>query len=176
MNYAPFDQSNPQDNNFQNGRVLVNPDENYQAFELYTNEKEPQKCFQDSLKGVHESTSVSQSYFSKENVELIHQKIIENVFLKSNRQYRIVRQSDQNLQIIMRSIYFQYAKNLPCRIKEQVIELNDIVIDECTNIIIPNLKMYVSYRDDLSKLPTTIERSKNMSSAGTKTLSSKIGF
>lgn len=176
MNYAPFDEANKQVNNFQNGRVLVDPNENYKAYNMYVNQDKPQKCFQDSLRGVHELTSVSESFFSKENVELIQQKIIENVYLKSNRQYRISRQSDQNLQIIMRSIYFQYAKNLPCRIKEQVIELNDIVIEECTNIILPNIKLHITYFKDISEMPKTLEHAKNVSSKGTKTLSSKIGF
>jgi len=176
MNYAPFDEVNPIINNFQNGRVIVDPNENYKAYNMYLDEDKPQKCFQDSLKGVLESTSVSESFFSKENIELIQQKLIESVYLKSNRQFRISRQSDQNLQIIMRSIYFQYAKNLPCRIKEQVIELNDIVIEECSNIIIPNIKLHMTYRQDISQLPKTLDHAKNVSSKGTKTLSSKIGF
>lgn len=176
MNFAPFNEANPPVNNFQNGRVLVNPEVNYKAYDMYLGENKPQKCFQDTLRGVHESTSVSESFFSKENVELLQQKIIENVYLKSNRQYRISRQSDQNLQIIMRSIYFQYAKNLPCRVKEQVIELNDIVIDECTTIILPNIKLHMTYRQDISQMPKSLDHAKNVSSKGTKTLSSKIGF
>ena len=36
-------------------------------------------------------------------------------------------------------IYLQYGKNLPCQIKEQVLELNKEVIKECLKIIIPNI-------------------------------------
>ena len=81
-----------------------------------------------------------------------------------------------NLQIIMRSIYLQYGKNLPCQIKEQVIELNEEVYKECLRIIVTNIEQTIGYRNDLVKLPQTMQRAINVSSKGTKTLYDKVGF
>ena len=54
----------------------------------------------------------------------------------------------------MRSIYLQYGKNLPSNIKEQVATLDNYVITECVNIIVPNLLQYVGYiRDIRSPIP-----------------------
>ena len=54
--------------------------------------------------------------------------IIKRVYNQTN--HVISRQSDMNLQIIMRSIYLQYGKNLPTGIPEQVQELNNSKIYE----------------------------------------------
>jgi hypothetical protein len=76
----------------------------------------------------------------------------------------------------MRSFYLQYGKNLPCQIKEQVLELNEEVYKECIKIIVPNIQQTIGYRRDLSQLPTTMTRAINVSSRGTKTLYDNIGF
>jgi len=105
---------------------------------------------------------------------LIQDEIIKQVF--NQTRYVITRQSDMNLQIIMRSIYLQYGKNLPCQIKEQVLELNKEVIKECLKIIIPNIQQTIGYRNDINKLPVTMDRSLNVSVKGSKTLYDKVGF
>jgi hypothetical protein len=76
----------------------------------------------------------------------------------------------------MRSIYLQYGKNLPCQIKEQVIELNEEVLKECMRIVLPNIQQTIGYRNDLQKLPTVMNRAINVSSKGSKTLYDKVGF
>ena len=60
--------------------------------------------------------------FSKRNIDCIQKHIQKSVLQKTN--YRIGRQSDLQLQIIMRSIYLQYSKNLDCNYAEQIRELN----------------------------------------------------
>ena len=46
----------------------------------------------------------------------------------------------------MRSMYLQYAKNLNYDIKEQVKELNTMVIRWCVDEIIKNVKQYIGYK------------------------------
>jgi hypothetical protein len=175
LNFSSFS-SNFSDKleDYKNGRVILYSGENYSPYETYSGSKEPQKCFNDSIKHTHVATSLSESYFSKENVDYVQDEIIKRVYKQTG--HVISRQSDMNLQIIMRSIYLQYGKNLPCQIKEQVLELDEEVIKEALKIIIPNIEQTIGYRKDISELPRTMNRPINVSSAGTKTLYDKIGF
>ncbi len=70
----------------------------------------------------------------------------------------------------MRSIYFQYSKNLDYGILEQVRELNQKILDYVVPNIIIEIESYNHYLKDISSLPVPLERSKNVSSAGTKFL------
>ncbi len=159
---------------YANGRVILYSGTNFAPYETYQGSLEPQKCFTDSVKHIHVASSLTESYFSRENVDSIQQELIKRIYNQTG--HAISRQSDMNLQIIMRSIYLQYGKNLPCQIKEQVIELNEEVLKECMRIILPNIQQTIGYRNDLQKLPTVMNRALNVSSKGSKTLYDKVGF
>ena len=171
LNFSNF---NKKVEDYKNGRVILYNNQNYTPYETYVGSREPQKCFSDSVARIHQATSLTESYFSSENVELIQNELIKRIY--DNYGYVISRQSDMNLQIIMRSIYLQYGKNLPCQIKEQVLELNEEVYKECIKIVVPNIQQTIGYRRDLAQLPTTMNRAINVSSRGTKTLYDNIGF
>jgi hypothetical protein len=178
LNYTSFP-SNPTAfskrlEEYKNGRVILYAGDNFKPYETYQGSLEPQKCFTDSVSHIHTPTSLTQSYFSRENVDLVQNEIIKRIYNQTG--YVISRQSDTNLQVIMRSIYLQYGKNLPCQIKEQVLELNEEVYKECLRIMIPNIQQTIGYRRDLNKLPVTMNRAINVSSKGTKTLYDKVGF
>jgi hypothetical protein len=140
LNYSDFPSNakafNKRLEEYKNGRVILYAGDNYKPYETYQGSSEPQKCFTDSVSHIHTATPLTQSYFSRENVDLVQNEIIKRIYNQIG--YVISRQSDTNLQIIMRSIYLQYGKNLPCQIKEQVLELNEEVYKECLRIIIPN--------------------------------------
>lgn len=159
---------------YKNGRVILNDGQHYSPYETYTGSSKPQQNFTSSVKGIYEESSVSSMFFSKENANLIHQEIIQGVYQQTGQS--ISRQSDSSLQIIMRSLYLQYGKNLPCQIKEQVSELNNHVIKECLRIILPNIQQTIGYQQDLSRLPGSLDRPVNMSSTGSKMLYDKIAF
>ena len=118
-------------------------------------------------------TCVSEAFFSKENFENLHKGIIMGVYNRSNGEYKIARQSDEQLTIIMRSIYFQNSKNSPNNIAEQVRELNKLVIDWSVGEIINNIKQYDSYKQTISTLPMPLERSQLPSQKGTRVLEIK---
>jgi hypothetical protein len=115
-------------------------------------------------------TAVSSMFFSAENVDILQLGIRNSILNETQGKYKIGRQSDDELKIVMRSIYFQHSKNMADNIKEQVRDLNTRVIDWCVPQIITNLKQDEKYKYDISTLPEPLERSVLASQKGTKTL------
>ena len=78
----------------------------------------------------------------------------------------------------MRSVYLQYGRNLNTNIPKQINQLNNIVADELSPRILSNIKQYVKYLKDISEPYKVIDRPKNMSNAGLKSLriDTALGF
>lgn len=117
-----------------------------------------------------ENNKISNIYFSRVNIDALQQGIRYLVWKNSKNKYVIGKQSEVQLQVIMRSIYFQYSKNLDYDILAQVKELNQKILDYVVPNIIIEIEQYNYYIKDISALPVPLERSKNVSSAGTKFL------
>ena len=96
------------------------------------------------------SNPLSKVYFNPNNIATIQSAVMNKVYQTSNGQYSIGRQNEQQLLIIMRSIYLQFGKNREYNIQEQVNELNNMVVEECVRIIIPNIQQQQGYIDDIS--------------------------
>lgn len=126
-----------------------------------------------TINRLYTGNCLSEMYFSKENIEIIQEGIINSVYNKSNGEYSISKQSEQELSIVMRSIYLQYSKNLNFNMNEQLLELNTRVIRWCVDEIITNIKQYVNYRKNVSTLPMPLEHAQLPSQKGTKTLEIK---
>jgi hypothetical protein len=114
------------------------------------------------------NTSLSVNFFSKENINKIQNLIKRGVYYKSNKQHIIADQNEQELVIIMRSIYLQYGKNLPTNINDQINELNNMIVEWAIDNIISNIEQYISYKKNCSTLPMPIEHAQLTSTAGTK--------
>ena len=115
-------------------------------------------------------TDVSSIFFSDNNVNLLQRGIYNKILNISAGKYNIGRQSDTDLKIIMRSIYFQYGKNAPNNIKEQVLDLNTRVIDWCVPEILSNIKQSDKYIMDISTMPVPLDRSILPTQKGLRTL------
>ena len=115
-------------------------------------------------------TQVHELFFSDLNVDALQRGIITLVYKESNNKIRVGKQSNIELEIIMRSIYLQYSRNVQARVVDQVKELNQKVLDYCVQNVLSNAHQYVSYLNDSSRLPEPMPRWKNMSSAGSRTL------
>lgn len=126
-----------------------------------------------TINRVYSGTCVSETFFSKENIDIIQEGIINTVYNRTNGLYDIGKQSDQELNIIMRSIYLQEGKNLNYDIKTQVRDLNTNVIKWCVEEIIKNVKQYMEYKKSVSTLPMPMEHSLLLSQKGTKSLELK---
>jgi hypothetical protein len=120
-----------------------------------------------------ECSEVSSVFFSSQNIDLLQNGMRNQILNMSNGQYVIGRQSEDELKIIMRSIYYQYSKNIPYNIKEQVKYLNIKVLEWSVPRILTNLKQDEMYRRDISTLPEPLERSQLPSQKGTRVLEIK---
>ena len=128
---------------FQNGRVIEITEQKTERYPLFENNQPNQMFKLEALKGIQNCTPLNRTYFSPENVQLVHDMVRYNVWLKSNKKYLIGEQSNIELEIIMRSIYLQFARNLPFKIKEQVAELNNIVGQQVVPRLISEVEQYV---------------------------------
>lgn len=130
----------------------------------------------DLVKGNLEKNALNVSFFSLENVQIIQNKMIYEVYQRTQGRHRIGPQSVENLFMIMRGIYYQYGKNLPTHIKEQVTELNKMVVEFAVPKIIGEISMYEKYQHDLQTLPVPFQHPTNISRTGTKSLPLKPFF
>ncbi len=125
----------------------------------------------DMLRGNWESTPLSQSFFSSANMERLQSLIRKGVYDRSQpKGYVIDNQSADELKIIMRAIYYQYARNLPKDIAGQVADLNQKVVDWSVPHILSAVDHYYYYLNDISHMPVPLSHPKSLSSAGTKSL------
>jgi len=125
---------------------------------------------QEAVRGVLHQNPLSDIYFSQTNINALQDAIRYQVYQRSNGKHTIGRQSDTELQVIMRSIYLQYSKNQPYDVVGQVKVLNKMVLDYAVPIILREIGQYSQYRKDASTLPVPLERSQNVSNAGQKFL------
>lgn len=161
---------------FQNGRVTHTELEKTKPIPLFLSEKETkvvQNNFQEELLyGIQETSQLNQLFFSRKNLDLIQDMIRYRVYVKSNKKYIIGKQSNTEVQIVMRSMYLQQSTNLPTNIKTQIIYLNNLVVDWCVEKIIPEVEQHIGYIRDISYYPNPIDLPKNMSQKGSRTLRS----
>lgn len=146
----------------------IESDETIRPYELYKNSNSKQNTSVDIISNIVVPNALSRTFFSNDNVERIQRQIVNNVYNQSKKV--ITRQSYQELQIIMKSIYLQYGRNLPNNIEEQVFTLNKYVIDECVSIIIPNVIQYSKYITEITGPIPINPRSMNVSNKGDKSL------
>jgi hypothetical protein len=83
----------------------------------------------DALRGNWEVT-LAKAFFSEKNMQAVQNAIRKAVYEKSGpKKYVIDDQSADELTIIMRTMYLQYAQNLPYDIPGQVTDLNEKVLN-----------------------------------------------
>jgi len=155
-----------------NGRVVLS-DEGLKDMKMYDESGEKMKNFQvQSLYGIQETTHLNQLFFSRKNMDIIQNQIRHSVYLKTDRKHIIDRQSDIELEIVMRSIYLQHSPNLDYKLKEQIQYLNGLVIEWSVETIIPQVQQYLGYLKEIEYYPMPIDLPVNLSSKGTRTLRS----
>ena len=119
------------------------------------------------------TNELSDTFFSKNNIDKIQLLIIQKVYNDSDNRFTINKQSEQELLIIMKSYYLQYSKNLSVNIDKQINVLNSMVVDWSANNIITNIEQYIIYKKSCSTLPMPLERAQLPTQKGTKTLEIK---
>lgn len=95
---------------------------------------------------------LSKVFFSEENKEIINKMIVMKVFKLTK--IKIPFQNTETLFNIMVDVYHNYARNLPFKIKMQVTNLDQKVVDEVVPDILTSLDQKINYLD---KITTELE-------------------
>lgn len=123
-----------------------------------------------SLKGIQTSSPLSVAFFSECNMRSVNDQLRYMIWLESDKKFRIGNQDQEQLQVIMRSIYLQEALNKPDNIEQQVQELNKSVLKYAVPRMMSEIKQYVKYNEDINQDRTILPHSVNPSIKGSKNL------
>lgn len=110
------------------------------------------------------------AFFDITNVDIIQNKL-RAIILQRTR-YVIDRQSDTDLQVIMRKVFAEHASHLesgPVTLREEVMRLNEIVLGIVVPMVASGVTGYLNYLRDASKLPEPLPRGTQTSIKGSKT-------
>jgi hypothetical protein len=159
-------------------RAVVIGDKQFGYQNAYKNKSQDDTFRSNAIKGIHNKNLLNQIYFSDENLQKIQNLIRYNVYQISKKQFTIGEQDKTQLQIVMRSIYLQYSRNLNNNIPEQISQLNKIITDYLVPKIISNIKQYLKYLEDKNGTYQVMDHPKNVSNAGLKSLrvDTALGF
>ena len=158
---------------WENGRVTGLSGRSFAPLPMTTDDKNSDNRFKnEALKGIQTESRLSALFCSKPNMQQIQNRIRYEVWKRSGEKYVIGEQNTLDLEVVMRSIYLQYALNLNCRYKEQIDRLNQLVIDWCVPKIYIEVQQHMAYLDQIQTQPVPIDLPQNLSSAGTKMLRS----
>jgi hypothetical protein len=111
-----------------------------------------------SIKGLLEKNSMNDLFFSELNIKTLNDTIRYKVYKNTDK--IISNQSQNELYIIMRSIILQNGNFAPDveKITDEIRKLNKLVTEYCVNNISTNVKQYLGYLDEISKLPVPLDR------------------
>jgi hypothetical protein len=121
-----------------------------------------------NMTGTLGKSKLSELYFSQSNIDLLQDYIISGVF--RNTSTKICKQSEDELLIIMRSIFLQHAKHLDYNFQEQINELNNYVLDYSIKNIESSIKQYNGYIENITKERSVMNMPQSVSVKGDKTL------
>ena len=136
-----------------NGRVNIAEPSQETRFSLF--DRIPSKAcdtYHDALVGTFESSELSDRYFSASNIRHIQSSIIEGVYRRSGGKYSVGEQDCDVLKTIMRGVFLESSRNLPCDINEQIEQLNQIVLQYAIPQVMGAVEGYLKYRKDVSTL------------------------
>ena len=143
-----------------NGRVNITGHNPFMRFQLYDKIANDDKttAYRDAMTGNWENNNLSNTFFSKENINKIQYGIITGIDKISNGRFKIGKQDEDTLKIIMRSIFLQNSKNNNINIQGQIDVLNKHVLNYCIPQIYSEAQGYIKYKNDVSTLAVPIDR------------------
>jgi len=144
-------------NKVNNGRIDIKTPNTSTLFQMY--DKIPaNQCvtFRNATEGLWTSNSLSNAFFSEQNIQIIQNGIRAGVYNSSNGQYTIGSQDCDSLKIVMRSVFLQNSANQENNIPQQIAQLNKIVLDYCIQQVYSEAQGYLKYINDASTLVVPI--------------------
>lgn len=142
-----------------NGRVDIITTKTNDLFQMY--DKIPVHhpvSYQNPTEGLWINTPLSIHFFSADNILYLQRAIQEGVFKKSNQQFEVSFQDEDQLKIIMRSIFLQYSKNQKGNIEQQTNQLNQLVLSYSVSQVYSEAISYKKYLYDVSTMYKPIAR------------------
>lgn len=137
--------------------ILQDPDAMFRMHERVNIRNKPTE-YSEALNGTLEWNVLAQVYFSAQNMQIVQNGLRANVYKLSGGKINIPNQNVDNLKIIMRGIYMEYAEHYPKDIKGQVERLNQLVYQYAVPNLYSEAVGYFQYLVDQSTLPMPIER------------------
>lgn len=143
-----------------NGRINIAQPNTKTLFDMYDKIPKDSKSteFREALVGNWQDTTLSKAFFCAQNIQIIQNAIRAGVHQASKGQYVIAPQDEDNLKIIMRSTYLQYAANMKNDVTHQIYELNKIVTDYAIKQVYGEAQSYIKYIHDASTMYTPMDR------------------
>jgi hypothetical protein len=147
VSFAPFLMWNNHDNNyFKNvgkiNNMAINENNIYET---------PKSCNNDD----NYADLMKEAFFSLENMDIIQNRIIISVYLKSNKTLRVNKIKNETLIQVMNHIWTNFCRFLPYDLKEQIDELDNKVTEYIAPLLLKESQFYFNYlRDsDRTNLP-----------------------
>lgn len=132
------------------------PNQQYKEYSLSENiniTKKSRNVVNDMLRGIQEPSVFSMLYFSSENINEVQRLIKYNVYKQAN--FRIDNQSEQEILIIMRTIYLEFSK-IPQKQEYytyEIARLNQLVVERAIRIILSEIAQQKKYIFDITNRP-----------------------
>jgi hypothetical protein len=111
-------------------------------------------------------TPLGNAFFSEFNKENIHSLILDNI--KAQTGYQLDRQSDGDLQALMRVVYTDLAVDPNTDVRAQVSRMNYEVVKRATATISTGMLQQLVYMRDISENPMPLEIPISTSTYGNK--------
>ena len=108
--------------------------------------------YQNVLAGNFERSTLSDTYFSKQNIQSIQYGIRKGVYDKSQQRISVDEQPEDQIVTVMRAMYLQYSKNLSSNIQQQISDLNTRVLNFCITNVFNEAVAYLKYKEDASNM------------------------
>ena len=147
-----------------NGRInLMELPDSQTRFQMYEKIAVRNKAteYRDAVTGVIEDNLLSKVFFSEGNIQILQNGLRAGVHRMSKEKFVIPPQNINSLQIIMRSMYMQYAEHSNTEsITSQVEKLNHLVLDYVVPTLYNETMGYMKYLEDQSTLVQPMERAK----------------
>tara|TARA_B110000208_G_scaffold186348_2_gene242797 strand:- start:2055 stop:2540 length:486 start_codon:yes stop_codon:yes gene_type:complete len=92
---------------------------------------------------------VSQYFFCNQNIEQLQKLLINNVYSQSNQKYKINKLKNDRLKYYMQDVFNNYFDKDLLNLKQQLNQLNNVVLNILVKIIIENLDYNQFYKKNI---------------------------
>lgn len=116
----------------------------------------------------HSKTPLNMVFFSQGNIAHIHSEIQNQVSMMSGGKYKIDKQGDDEVRIVMRSYYLMFARNDPHQVAQELDELNKRTIGYCAAKVFSEVDFHMFYLKDLEDFAPAIANPINTAVGGTR--------